>query len=204
MKNTITGVILAGGQNSRFSGKNKAFVHICGGKMIDRIFCLFRNLFDEIILVTNDPMQYLDYDCMVVTDLFPLRSSLTGLHAGLFYASKPYAFFSPCDTPFLKQEVVDLLTGAVDDVTDVIVPETPAGLEPLCAIYSKKCLQPVENQLCRGKLKIQGFFSQVRVKRIPEPMLLEKDPELLSFYNVNTPQDLAKAKAVEARVFNMK
>ncbi|HAY39257.1 MAG TPA: molybdenum cofactor guanylyltransferase, partial [Desulfobacteraceae bacterium] len=102
MKNKFTGVILAGGKNSRFSGKNKALVRIGGKRILDRIYEVFTILFDKIILVTNDPLQYMEWDFDIVTDIFPIRSSLTGIHTGLFYITTPYAFFVACDIPFIK------------------------------------------------------------------------------------------------------
>ena len=89
-----SGVILSGGLSTRFNGHNKALISIHGKRNLDRIYGVFSELFDEIILVTNEPMQFLDWDLTVVTDLFPTRSSLTGIHAGLFYTKNPFAFFS--------------------------------------------------------------------------------------------------------------
>jgi len=96
-------VILAGGLNTRFSGTNKAFLRIRGKRILDHIYDLCKELFEEIILVTNDPLQYLEWDLVIATDIFPVRSSLTGIHAGLFCATNPYAFFIACDAPFLKK-----------------------------------------------------------------------------------------------------
>lgn len=198
MKFSCTGVILAGGRNSRFSGKNKAFIRVGGKRIIDCIYAIFQDLFEETILVTNDPLQYLEWDCKIVTDLFPIRSSLTGIHTGLFYAATDNTFFTACDTPFLKKEVVETIVARIETDADVIIPETSAGLEPLCAVYSKKCLKPVENQLAQQKLKIQGFFQKVRIKKIPENIFLEKDPDLISFFNINTPEDMARAEKIYA------
>ncbi|MDA3898243.1 MAG: NTP transferase domain-containing protein, partial [Desulfobacteraceae bacterium] len=78
-----TGVILAGGLNKRFSGENKAFISFGNRRVIDNIYEVFRAVFDEIILVTNQPMAYLEWDVNIVTDIYPYRSSLTGIHAGL-------------------------------------------------------------------------------------------------------------------------
>ena len=77
MKTSVTGVILAGGQNTRFSGMNKALIRVGGKCILERIYDVFSDLFEEIILVTNDPLQYLEWDLDIVTDLFPIRSSLT-------------------------------------------------------------------------------------------------------------------------------
>ncbi len=194
MKPPCTGVILAGGLNTRFSGQNKAFVRVGGRRIFDHIHDLFKDLFEEIILVTNDPLQYLEWDLSMTTDIFSIRSSLTGIHAGLFCATHPHAFLIACDTPFLKKEMVELILDRIEPNTDVIIPETSAGLEPLCAAYSKRCLKPMEQQLVEEKLKIQGFFEKVRVKKIPEDRLRKADPDLTSFFNINTPDDLARCQ----------
>ncbi len=103
MKFPCTGVILSGGLATRFDGREKALMRIGGIRILDRIYNVFNALFDEIILVTNNPIQYTEWDLIIVTDLFDIRSSLTGIHAGLFCATNPYAFFSACDAPFLKK-----------------------------------------------------------------------------------------------------
>ena len=163
---------------------------------MDRLYELFADLFEEIILVTNNPLNYLEWDMSIVTDLFSIRSSLTGIHAGLFYMKHPFGFFSACDTPFLKKDLVAMILGYVDATIDIVMPETSAGTEPLCAVYSKSCLQSVEAHLRRNKCKIQSALRKKRTKKIPEKALRPKDPELLSFFNINTPQDLARAEAI--------
>ena len=189
-----TGVILSGGLNTRFDGKNKAFVSIGGRRIIDRLLEVFSDLFDDIILVTNHPDQFLRWDLTIVTDIIDLRSSLTGIHTGLFYANNPYAFFSACDTPFLNKELVEVLIQQIEQKIDIIMPQTTAGYEPLCAIYSKRCLKSAEDHLHAKKLKIQWALRSNRTRHIPEKELRQVDPELRSFFNINTPEDLARAE----------
>jgi molybdopterin-guanine dinucleotide biosynthesis protein A len=200
MKNKFTGVILAGGKNSRFSGKNKALVHVGGKRILDRIYEVFTILFDKIILVTNDPVQYMEWDFDIVTDIFPIRSSLTGIHTGLFYITTPYAFFAACDIPFIKKELIEILLDSVEPSIDIVIPETSKGLEPLCSVYSKRCLKPVEEQLEKQSLKIERMFQQVRVKKISEDILRTIDQDLLSFSNINTPDDLTRAKQAATKL----
>ena len=198
MKTPCTGVILAGGQNTRFSGINKAFVRVGGKRILDRIYGVFEELFEEIILVTNDPLQYLEWNFNIVTDLFPFRSSLTGIHAGLFFTTTSHAFCAASDIPFLKKELVETILDSIEPNIDIVIPATSKGLEPLCSVYSKKCLKPIEQQLIKQDLKIQKIFEKVRVKKLPENILRQNDPDLLSFYNINSPDDLARAKNVES------
>jgi molybdopterin-guanine dinucleotide biosynthesis protein A len=200
MKNKFTGVILAGGKNSRFSGKNKALVHVGGKRILDRIYEVFTILFDKIILVTNNPVQYMEWDFDIVTDIFPIRSSLTGIHTGLFYITTPYAFFAACDIPFIKKELIEILLDSVEPSIDIVIPETSKGLEPLCSVYSKRCLKPVEEQLEKQSLKIERMFQKVRVKKISEDILRTIDQDLLSFSNINTPDDLTRAKQAATKL----
>lgn len=199
MKYSCTGVILAGGMNTRFSGKDKALVRVGGRRIFDYILDVFNDLFDEIILVTNTPAPYLKWDVHIVADLFPIRSSLTGIHAGLFYASHPHAFFTACDTPFLKKELIETILKKIDSSADAVIPEISVGLEPLCAVYAKKCMPRVEKHLVQEKLKIRRVFKNGRIKKISEKTLRKSDPDLLSFFNINTPEDLQKAEALIAR-----
>ena len=199
MKYSCTGVILAGGMNKRFSGEKKAFIKVGGIRILDRIFGIFHELFKEVILVTNSPLQYLEWDVCIVRDLFPVRSSLTGIHAGLFFSNHSHAFFSASDTPFLKKELVETIVSSIGPKTEVIVPETSAGLEPLCAVYSKKRIHTIEKLLDRHNFKIQSVFKGVGIQKIPESRLRETDSDLLSFFNINTPEDLVRAKEIEAK-----
>jgi molybdopterin-guanine dinucleotide biosynthesis protein A len=194
MKHPCSGVILAGGLGTRYGGENKAFLKVGGVRILDRLFDLFSELFDEIILVANRPRDFLEWDALIVPDIFPVRSSLTGIHAGLFYASHPFAFFSACDTPFLKREIIETVLSEIKPGADLVLPRTSAGFEPLCAAYSRRCLKPAENHLRENKFKIKLALKDCRIKTIPEDQLRAKDPDLVSFFNVNTPQDLARAE----------
>jgi molybdopterin-guanine dinucleotide biosynthesis protein A len=191
-------VILAGGLATRCGGGNKALLPLGGRPLLDRIFSVYRQVFEEIILVTNSPREFLGWDAKIVTDIFSERSSLTGIHTGLFYAENPYAFVCACDTPFLKREVVELVLERLRPVTDVALPRTAAGAEPLCAAYSRRCLKPIEQHLNRRLLKIQLALAGCRIETIPETAIRERDPELVSFFNVNTIEDLARAERMLA------
>jgi molybdenum cofactor guanylyltransferase len=193
-KIACTGVILSGGLATRFDGTEKAFLRVGGVRILDRIYEIYRELFEEIILVTNNPQKFLEWDLLIVSDLFPIRSSLTGIHAGLFYMTNPFAFISACDTPFLKKEVVETVVGKIEDHIDIVMPETSAGLEPLCAAYSKRCLDPAQHHLEQEKLKVIKAFRKSRIKTVSEKTICKIDPDLQSFFNINTPDDLKRAE----------
>jgi len=196
MSSMCTGVILAGGENSRFSGKQKTLMKIGGIRILDRIFEVMTAVFDDIILVTNTPEQYLEWDATIVTDLLPVKSSLTGIHTGLFYTRTDYAFFTAGDTPFLKKEMVAAVVGGISPGIDIVMPETKFGREPLCAVYARSCLEPARTSIENGRFKIMRTFRKKNVKVISEKTARKADPRLLSFFNVNTPEDLQRAKTI--------
>ena len=198
MKYSCSGIILSGGLNTRMGGKNKALLSLGGQTILDRLYNTFQGLFDEVLLVTKDPVQYLSWDFMIVSDLFPLPSSLTGIHAGLFHASSTHAFITACDTPFLRPELIKALLDELEPKWDVIMPVTEQGNQPLCAIYSKRCIKPIERQLKNGDPKILNFFPKIKVKEIPEAELRSADPHLISFFNINTPEDLTASEQMLA------
>lgn len=189
-----TGVILSGGLATRYSGTDKALLRVGGVRILDRIYRIYTELFEEIILVTNNPEKFLDWDLLIVPDLFPIRSSLTGIHAGLFFMSNPFAFISACDTPFLKKDIVETVIKNIKPDIDMVMPETASGREPLCAAYSKRCLISAQQHLEQGKLQIIKAFRKCRIKTISEKVLREKDADLQSFFNINAPDDLKRAE----------
>ena len=132
-----TGVILAGGQNKRFDGRNKAFITIGGQRIIDRLLEVYDQLFDQTVVVTNQPTAYMDVPALIVSDHYSVRSSLNGLHAGLFAAAHEYAFVTACDTPFVNLSLVRHLRDSIESRADIIIPETSAGYEPMFAVYRK-------------------------------------------------------------------
>lgn len=196
MRPPCTGVILSGGLNTRMGGKSKAFLSVGGKQILDRLYRTMKGLFAEVMVVTNAPLEYLSWDVMIVTDLIPVRSSLTGIHAALFHSPTQHIFVTACDMPFLKKELVAALLEELEAKWDVIIPVTNKGPQPLCAIYSKRCIKPIERQLRMHDPKIIHFFSTVRVKEVPEKKMLTVDPKLRSFLNINTPQDLAESEKI--------
>jgi molybdopterin-guanine dinucleotide biosynthesis protein A len=180
-------------------GQNKAFLSVGNERILDRLFSTFQGIFQEVLLVTNDPLQYLSWDLLIVTDLFHVRSSLTGIHAGLFHASAPHIFVTACDTPFLSKSLINALLEEIEPKWDVIIPVTDQGRQPLCAIYSKRCIKPIERQLKNQDPKIIKFFPEVKVKELPDARLKAADPDPLSFFNINTPDDLATAEKILAQ-----
>lgn len=188
-----TGIILAGGESKRLNNVEKSNLLVGDKRIIAWMMNVYEKLFDEIILVSNHPGTHLEWDAIIVKDIYTKRSSLTGIHSGLFYTKTDHAFIAACDTPFLKMDLVKIIVQQIDSSADVVIPKTDVGIEPLCAVYSRRCLQAVQSALERNNLKIRNLFKKLKVKEIPESVLRQKDPGLDSFFNINTPDDLKQA-----------
>jgi molybdopterin-guanine dinucleotide biosynthesis protein A len=195
----IAGIILAGGLGTRMGHAKKAFIKIGGQTNLDRLLAVYRPLFNEILLSARDPQDFTGYSLPVALDRFEARSSLTGIHAGLHAMNAQHGFFAACDAPFLQPGLVQALLAQVQPQDDIVVPTKTDGYqEPLCAVYSKRCLPFIADQLVRNDFKIINFFNQVRVRQVPITQLVSVDPDLLSFFNVNRPEDLAEAERLAA------
>jgi len=196
MKYDCTGVILAGGKNSRLPGEKKTFRRVGEDMILTRIHDLFVKLFKEVIIVVNDPKDFIGLDMMVVTDIHPSRCALAGLHAGLFYASYPWAYVTACDVPFANEQVIRHLISQQDDRAEVVVPRTDDGLEPLAALYSRECIPLIEMNLERKIYMIKKFFRMKKIKEIPVSDLKKLDPSMQFMFNVNTLEDLEIARSM--------
>jgi len=185
-----TGIILAGGKNLRM-GQNKAFIKVQGERIIDRVRRIFGELFAEVLLVTNSPGDYLDLNLRIVADLYREKGSLGGVFTGLFHASFSHAFVAACDMPFLNPDLISHLV-SLSPGNDIVIPRTADGLQPLHAVYSTRCLPFMEDLLRQGNLKIIDFFHRVKKRELLPEEILPFDPQLTSFLNLNTPEDLER------------
>lgn len=194
-KAKMTALILAGGNSIRM-GENKAFIEIAGIPIIVRIHRLFKELFEEVIIVTNQKDLFENLDSNIYTDLLPDRGALGGLYTGISFSTFQYSFCVACDMPFIKKSLVRFLIRQTND-EDALVPRTTDGLQPLHAIYSKSCLDAIRRVIDQGKYRIIDFYDLVRVKIVEESDFLHLDPLRESFINVNTPEELLLIRKVK-------
>ena len=200
MKLRVTGVILAGGMSTRL-GRDKAVEPLAGQPLIGRVLSMLSDVTDTSVVVVNDEARGaelpLPEDVAVAVDAYPDSGSLGGIFTGLQAASANWALVVACDMPFLNPTLLARMLELRTD-HDVIVPVLDGRPEPTHALYSKACLPHMEERLQHGKLKITGFYEDVRVRYITEDEVNLLDPDRLSFFNVNTQDDLDRAKALVA------
>ena len=194
----ITGVIQAGGKSTRMGGAPKALMDLGGRRIVERVVAAIAPVVDDVLIVTNTPELYGFLGLPMVADVFPDHGSLGGIYSGLAATSGDVAFTVACDMPFLSSEVVRLVLECAGDA-DVVIPRTGDQLETLHACYAKPCLPHMEERLRSGRLRIVGFFEAVRVLEIPEAAVRRLADPAVVFMNVNTPDELEHARALERR-----
>ena len=196
-------IILAGGKNTRI-GTNKTFIQLPKGETIlQDTLNVLQKIFPEIIIVTNQKEVYLSYgscgkfNVQVVEDLIKESGPLGGIFTGLCYSVSKHNFVVACDMPFIKPALIRLLLKE-RKTYDVVIPEIDGEVEPLFALYSKNCIPVMFERLQKRSLKIREVVDKLRVKKIEASKIDRLDPQHLSFFNINTEEDLKEAESLSA------
>lgn len=134
-------------------------------------------------------------EARIVVDLYPDKGALGGIYTGLVAANTFYSLVVACDMPFLNPSLLSYLISLAPDF-DLVVPRVGDLMEPLHTIYSKNCLAPIRQLLNKDRLMVAKLFAVVKTRYVDEAELVRYDPELLSFFNINTETDLNKAKTL--------
>ncbi|MEX2182076.1 MAG: molybdenum cofactor guanylyltransferase [Gemmatimonadaceae bacterium] len=198
---TCTGVILAGGGATRFGGLPKGLERVGGARIIDRVAAALRAVSDELLLVANAPdaAEWLP-GVRTVRDVRTGAGALGGLHAALTHAATPILLVA-WDMPFVPAPLLRALRERGERGADAVLPESDGsrrGVEPLCAWYAPRCLGAIEAALDAGDRRVIAFHDRVTVERLDVAAVRAFGDPSLMFRNVNTPDDLAAAVAVEA------
>lgn len=190
-------IILCGGRSSRM-GFDKAFLKIGGRTLVERQLSALKGRFRKIILVTNSPGEYKSgARVKVVPDLVRGMGPLGGLYTGLKNSGARYNFVTACDMPFLSPDLAAYMAGSLKEGFQAVVPFYRGQYEPLCALYSRDCIDKMIEALAAGELKLARLLSEFKVRKVLKKELLRfGDPDVL-FRNINTPQDLRLLKSFE-------
>ena len=200
---TVTSIVLAGGRSSRL-GREKLAEVIAGKSLIERAISSLSALSQEILIVISQKQarsslsSYTYPKAKTVVDLYPQKGSLIGIYTGLVHSSNLLNLAVACDMPFLNLDLLRYMVKIAPGF-DVVIPRIGDQMEPLHAVYSKKCIGPMEDRIKQGNLRVTGFFDSVKVRYLGEEELDRFDPERLSFFNINTEADLKRARILAAR-----
>lgn len=205
MIDDLTLVVNAGGQSRRM-GQAKALLPTPAGVplLVHILWRLAPLAPARTIIVANDPaiagMNGLPTDARCVVDAYPDTGTLGGIATGLG-AAPGWAAVVACDLPFVQARVFEHLCAIAavqkdgGDAWDAVVPIVDGYAEPLHALYHRRCLPAIVQRLAAGERRVISFMPDVRTHFIDEPALRAIDPQLDSFWNVNTPEEWETARA---------
>ncbi len=199
MTNDVIGAVLAGGLGRRIGG-DKPSLDLGGESLVTRAVSALRATGLDIALVLRPDQEIprVDDPVSVVRDVCQNAGPLGGLHALLGSMIADWALVLSCDQPFVQPALVRGLFAAEHAGMDAIVPAPSGAIEPFPGLYGRSCLSAAERALSSGSFSMQALLASTRTRRVSEETLRGWDPELRSFINVNTPADLARARAVLA------
>jgi molybdopterin-guanine dinucleotide biosynthesis protein A len=191
----LTVCIQAGGQSSRM-GEDKALKTFLGRPLIQRVVERLSLVADELIVTTNRPDDYAFLKLPLISDLKPGRGALGGLYTAIASASNPMVAVVACDMPFASTTLLEAATRLmVEEATDVVIAKSEEGFEPLHAVYRREtCLPAIEAAIEADQWKVVAWFSQVKIRVLTSEEIKRYDPSGLAFWNVNTPEEFAKAE----------
>jgi molybdopterin-guanine dinucleotide biosynthesis protein A/molybdopterin converting factor small subunit len=183
-----TAVVLAGGKSSRM-GRPKALLLFDNKPLIVHLVDTLQRIFAEVVVVAapEQELPSLPFS-RLVCDEVPYQGPVGGIYYGLKAAGGEFCFVTSCDVAFLNTFLISYLISRISN-HDVVVPHWQERLQPLHAVYQKRVLPLLEEQLERGELRPVYLFDKVRTCKIGEDEIRRFDPEGLSFLNMNTPED---------------
>jgi molybdopterin-guanine dinucleotide biosynthesis protein A len=185
-----TALILAGG-DSRRMGQDKAVLVLDGKTLLDRVTATMRQVFPKVIVSVRQLRSGVEVP--QVCDEPAASGPLAGLIAGLAQADTPWVFAVACDMPFVTRDVVTHLA-ALRKGFQAVVPVVGGHLQPLAAFYAASALQTMRASLAAGDRSLRGTLGKLDVRYVNEAELREFDPQLRSFFDLDTPQDFQAAQ----------
>jgi len=192
-----SGAILAGGKSSRMKF-NKAFAEVGNKPVINIIIEKFDRLFDETIIISNEPQLYSHLNHQVFTDIYPRMGPVSGIHSALCHASYDQIFVLGCDMPFMSMDLVEHMISRLGDY-DSVVPEIDSYLQPLSAVYSRKCIPVLKACLEERRVKLVRIFEELNALTLPRYELEKFGIVEELFLNINDIEALSMASQIARR-----
>jgi molybdenum cofactor guanylyltransferase len=196
MQGSISGVILAGGSNRRFNGQTKANLVIDGETIIAGVIRKIAGFFDEIIIITNNPEEFIQYKSVKLAgDIFINAGPLGGIHSGIKTSSKDGVFVFAGDMPLLNTQIISRqIKFWESNPCSILVPRFGENIEPLHSIYSRSVIDPLEKYLSGSDdHAVREFFRLTNTNFFD---LEDSEDVRNAFANINYPSDLEAVKKI--------
>ncbi|MBI4343980.1 MAG: molybdenum cofactor guanylyltransferase [Euryarchaeota archaeon] len=195
-------IVLAGGRSRRM-GTDKKSVELGGKTFLERVVESARGVCGEVIVSVASETQRREVEGMalggaaaVVDEEGPI-GPLGGLLTALKRCTGEYALVLTCDSPALRSGVLRQMLEEIGD-HDALIPRDGDRIHPLQALYrTDPFLAACEEAMGRGIRDVKGAVARMAdVRYISVEEFRAQDRELLTFFNVNTPGDLERLKAL--------
>lgn len=200
-RNTLTGVILAGGQNRRMDGKVKALLPFHGEPVIARQIERMKRICDEIIVVTRDPDLFsrtVGDSVRLIEDRIPGKGPLSGMHAAFSELNSQDAWVVGCDMPFINDRAALLMWEQKQEIgCDIVAPRIGGRIHPLHGVYDRRCTSHVTDLLQSGRHRVKELFNRVKWAAVEEGRFLQQKIDIRFVVNMNTPEEYAEALSLK-------
>lgn len=189
----VISAILAGGKSTRM-GRDKATLILDSEPLIQRVYGVAREVFDNTIVVSNNIKALPGMNIPIIEDVVALQSPLAGIVSALIHTGADYVFALACDMPFLSGEAIKYMLDNING-EDIIIPKTEKGYEPFHAIYGRSCISYMLTCIERRRYRVTDIFPYLSVKAVKEAPLFFCNG-ISVFTNINTEEELKKALTI--------
>jgi len=194
----MSSIILGGGLSSRL-GKDKILLDIDGQNLLARTIQRLSSVSTDIIIVIAQDQEKPDVSTFenvrIVTDTEAGKGPLVGIYSGLKASTDAYNVAVACDMPFINTALIKYMYGITTGF-DAVIPLIEGEVEPLYAVYSRNCIRHIEDMMKENNLKVRGLLDRVKVRYVEQNEIDLFDPDHLSWFNINTPNDLHRAEKI--------
>ncbi len=193
----LDAIVLAGGESRRM-GLPKALLPFGNTTLLGAILDILHPLFRRVLIVARERRGLEGLGVEVLTDDSPQRGLMVGVARGLTASDAPWCFAVGCDMPFLQPGVIRRMADNLQEC-DILAPYLEGHLLPLHTFYGRECLPEMQALLDKGIGFVRPLFSLCRVRSMEASLFLDLDPDLLSFRDLDTPQEYQAAQTLLQR-----
>ncbi|MDQ1909913.1 molybdenum cofactor guanylyltransferase [Paenibacillus sp. GD4] len=194
----MSGLILAGGRNRGTNGEHKAFLVLDNMTFVERQIREMKKICKEIIIVTNDPIPFLrkvDRGVRIITDYFPGKGPLSGMHAGLTLAQHPNVWVVGCDMPYISAKAAELLIERKQDGFEAVIPWVNHSAYPLHGVYDRSCAAAIGQLLEKDEVAVSALLKQLFWCELQQSAFEEKGIDTRFVAAIKTTEEYEKLLA---------
>lgn len=184
---TVTGVILAGGKASRMGGQDKGLLELKGKPLWQHVAHALRPQVDKLIVSANRNLEvYRASGLPVIQDcIADYPGPLAGMLSVMQQSDSDWFLFSPCDTPFIPDNLAERLISASENASAIWVHDGERD-HPTIALIHRKIVPELQHYIDQGERRVMVFLKSLGGCSV------DFSDSQQAFSNVNTPEDLAR------------